>query len=157
MAVRNTLLTIAKAKKFNQDDFLEKVENISGLSEKQWKDNCRALVEKIITIIKGRNISVGLHISNYESIIADISKKFNLTKEQKKRYKKELDRLKKEQKNVPSIEEAKSLLIAEDYHIRKDNEILSTDILINTLKDRINKMNDYDKKQTIAKLSALIK
>ena len=33
MTVRNTLLTAAKAKKFDKDGFSEKLENISGLNE----------------------------------------------------------------------------------------------------------------------------
>ena len=47
MTVRNTLLTAAKAKKFDKDGFSEKLENISGLNEKQWKENCRALIKQM--------------------------------------------------------------------------------------------------------------
>ena len=54
MTVRNTLLTAAKAKKFDKDGFSEKLENISGLNEKQWKENCRALIKQMDKLIKGK-------------------------------------------------------------------------------------------------------
>lgn len=63
MTVRNTLLTAAKAKKFDKDGFLEKLENVSGLNEKQWKENCRALIKQMDKLIKGKNISAGKHIA----------------------------------------------------------------------------------------------
>ena len=92
MTVRNTLLTAAKAKKFDKDGFSEKLENVSGLNEKQWKENCRALVKQMDKLIKGKNISAGRHIAKYEKILNELEQKSALNKRQEK----ELAKLRKE-------------------------------------------------------------
>lgn len=159
MVVRNTLLTFAKSKKFDKDVFLEKMEGISGLKERQWKDTCYALLGQIGRVIKGRNISVGKYIAQYEKILNDKDKKFDLTREERNFYKKEIDKLKKEQisnKMDVSVNDAKELLIMEGYKITKDGETgIDTNMMLNVLRDRFRKMRNEDRNKFIDTLWSL--
>lgn len=153
MVVRNTLLTLAKSRNFDRDAFFEKMEGISGLNERQWKDICGALLRQISRIVKGRNISIGKYIAQYEKILNDKDKKFNLTREQRNLYKKEIDKLKKEQvsnKIDVSVNDAKELLIMEGYKITKDGETgIDTNMMLNVLRDRFDRMRNEDRTKFI--------
>lgn len=117
MTVRNTLLTAAKAKNLTKTDF-GKLENISGLNEKQWKENCRALIKQMDKLIKGKNISAGKHIAKYEKILNELEQKSALNKRQEKELAK-LRKERQEEQNFHSLDDAVELLTAEGYSVTK--------------------------------------
>lgn len=146
MTVRNILITLAKRKKFDKELFIEKMEGIKGLSEKQWKANCLALIEQITRTLKGRNISIGRHIAQYERILNE--KKSLLNKEQEAFYKQEISRLAKEKQKEnfsDSEKEAVQLLRGEGYSVFKEGIGVDNNQMLNVLKDRYNKMTDDEK------------
>lgn len=153
MTVRNVLITLAKRKNFDKDLFVEKMENIKGLNEKQWKATCLALIEQIARTIRGRNISLGRHIAQYERILNE--KKSLLNKEQEAFYKKEISRLEKEKQKEnfsDSEKEAVQMLIGEGYSVFKEGIGIDNNQMLSVLKDRFNKMNNDDKSKFLQKL-----
>ena len=150
MTVRNTLLTAAKAKKFDKDGFSEKLENISGLNEKQWKENCRALIKQMDKLIKGKNISAGKHIAKYEKILNELEQKSALNKRQEK----ELAKLRKErqgEQNFHSLDDAVELLTAEGYSVTKNDgsSCLTNEGILNVLSYRYDRIKDEKKKREL--------
>ena len=153
MTVRNVLITLAKRKNFDKELFIEKMESIKGLSEKQWKANCLALIEQITRTIKGKNISIGRHIAQYEKILNE--KKSLLNKEQEAFYKKEITRLKKEKQKenfFDSEREAVQMLIGEGYFVFKEGRGIDNNQMLNVLKDRYNKMTGDEKDKFMQQL-----
>lgn len=150
MTVRNTLLTAAKAKKFDKDGFSEKLENVSGLNEKQWKENCRALVKQMDKLIKGKNISAGRHIAKYEKILNELEQKSALNKRQEKELAK-LRKERQEEQNFHSLDDAAELLTAEGYSVTKNDgsSCLNNDSLLNVLSYRYDRIKDEKKKREL--------
>ena len=150
MTVRNILLTLAKEKKFDKDAFVKKLNEISGLNEKQWKDNCKALIKQIEKTIKGRNILIGRYICRYEKMLND---KSLLDKKQKNLYKKEIRRLEREKMNFAiSEKDAIEMLSMEGYLVTKEGKNLSNDMMLNVLKHHFGNMNSEDKRKFSDKL-----
>lgn len=150
MTVRNTLLTAAKAKKFDKDGFSEKLENISGLNEKQWKENCRALIKQMDKLIKGKNISAGKHIAKYEKILNELEQKSALNKRQEKELAK-LRKERQEEQNFHSLDDAVELLTAEGYSVTKNDgsSCLTNEGILNVLSYRYDRIKDEKKKREL--------
>ncbi len=154
MTVRNILLTLAKRKKFDKELFIEKLVKINGLNEKQWKDNCFALIEQITRILRGRNIAIGRYITKYEKMLNE--QKDLCDSNLKSFYKKEINRLKKEKQKENlsiSIKDAIDMLSMEGYQIKKEGTAPSNDMMLNVLKYHFTMMDNDAKKKFLQKIN----
>lgn len=82
-----------------------------------------------------------------------------LTKEQRNFYKKEIERLKKEQKSNKfdfSENDARELLLIEGYTVKKDGDSgIDNSCMLNVLKDRFSKMRADERMNFCEKLNSL--